>query len=116
MRSLLLLLAVALPLASAEAPRRSYIAPDDHTDYMWTAAENAYRQAFIDRIDYYLDQADRTAAHRAEHQGRWNCDGSFWMWTYEKNRTAAQFQRTGYGAVVVSRGGNPRRQWADRRL
>jgi alpha-mannosidase len=87
------MLTVVLPLAAAEAPRRIYIAPDDHTDYMWTADENAYRQAFVDMIDYYLDQADRTAAHRSEHQGRWNCDGSFWMWTYEHSKTRAEFER-----------------------
>ena len=59
-----LLLASILP--AAQPQKRIYIAPDDHTDYMWTADENAYRQAFVDMIDYYLDQADRTAASRSE--------------------------------------------------
>lgn len=81
------------PAEAADAPRRIYIAPDDHTDYMWSADEETCRQAFVEMIDYYLDQADRTAGHPAEHQGRWNCDGNFWMWTYERSRTPEQFER-----------------------
>lgn len=70
-----------------------YIAPDDHTDYMWTADEATYRQAFLDMLDYYLDLADSTEGNPAEYQSRWNCDGSFWVWEYERNRTPAQFER-----------------------
>ncbi len=80
------------PPASAQQ-KRVYIANDDHTDYMWTADEAAYRQAFLDMIDYYLDLADTTASEAAPYQSRWNCDGSFWVWTYEHNRTAAQLDR-----------------------
>lgn len=73
--------------------KRIYIAPDDHTDYFWKAGENTYRQAFIDMIDYYLDLADTTAGNPSEHQSRWNCDGSFWLWIYEKNKSTADYQR-----------------------
>jgi alpha-mannosidase len=73
--------------------KRIYIAPDDHTDYFWTAGEDAYRQAFLDMIDYYLDLADETADNPVEHQSRWNCDGSFWMWVYEKHRSQLEFER-----------------------
>jgi alpha-mannosidase len=75
------------------APKRIYIAPDDHTDYMWSGDEEAYRRAFIEMIDYYLDLADKTAKNPPEHQSRWNCDGSVWMWTYEHNRPPADFER-----------------------
>ncbi len=78
---------------AADERQRIYIAPDDHTDYLWSADEETYRQAFLEMIDYYLDQADRTASHPPEHQGRWNCDGNFWMWTYEKSKTPAEFER-----------------------
>ena len=90
---LIALFALASILQSAQPPKRVYIAPDDHTDYMWTADEETYRQVYLEMIDYYLDQADRTASNHPDHQARWNCDGSLWMWTYEKNRTAAQFER-----------------------
>ncbi len=79
--------------ATAQEPKRIYIAPDDHTDYMWTADEEGYRQAFIEMIDYYLDLADATESQPAEHQSRWSCDGSFWMWTYERNKTPREFER-----------------------
>jgi alpha-mannosidase len=92
-RGALAALAVCVGVAVAEPPRRIYIAPDDHTDYLWTADEDTYRRVFIEMIDYYLDQADRTAKNRPEHRSRWNCDGSFWMWTYERSKTPEQFER-----------------------
>jgi alpha-mannosidase len=93
--TLLFLAAVGLTnLASpVSAQKRIYIAPDDHTDYMWTADEATYQQSFLTMIDYYLNQMDATAGNPSAQQARWNCDGNFWMWTYERNRTPAQFDR-----------------------
>lgn len=85
-----------LSLIHPEVPAqttRVYIAPDDHTDYYWTADETRYRRAFLDMIDYYLDLADATAGNPSPCQSRWNCDGSFWVWTYEKDKSAAEFER-----------------------
>ncbi|HVF49574.1 MAG TPA: DUF4214 domain-containing protein [Pyrinomonadaceae bacterium] len=88
------LLLACVPRATAQSgPKRIYIAPDDHTDYMWAGDEETHRQAFLQMIDYYLNLADATAANPAPYQSRWNCDGSFWMWTYEHNRSAAEFER-----------------------
>jgi len=78
---------------AADAPKRIYIAADDHTDYFWSGDEDTYRQAFLEMVDYYLDLADATANEPSEFQSRWNCDGSYWIWTYEKNRPAAAFER-----------------------
>ncbi len=75
------------------AQRRFYIAPDDHTDYYWTADGATYRQAFLTMTDYYLDKMDATQGNTSDTQMRWNCDGSLWMWEYEHNRTPAQFDR-----------------------
>jgi alpha-mannosidase len=94
--TLLILSLMAVPPLVSGAPleqRRIYIAPDDHTDYVWSADEETYRQAFLETLDYYLDQADKTASNAPEHQSRWNCDGSLWMWIYERNKTPAQFER-----------------------
>lgn len=90
-RSILVLVVLSSSLSAQQ--KRVYIAPDDHTDYWWSASEDTYRIAFLDTIDYYLDLADATGTNPPQHQSRWNCDGSYWMWTYEKNRTPAQFQR-----------------------
>jgi alpha-mannosidase len=78
--------------APAQAPKRIYLANDDHTDYMWTADEATYRAAFLEMLDYYLALVDATTNQPPEFQSRWNCDGHFWLSTYEQNRTPAQFQ------------------------
>ncbi len=81
------------PGQAAAVVKRIYIAPDDHTDYVWSADEATYKQAFLDMLDYYLDQADATASSSPEYQGRWNTDGSLWVWVYEKNKPPAAFDR-----------------------
>lgn len=88
-----LLIFIALHPAPAATNKRIYIAPDDHTDYMWAGDEATYRAAFLEMLDYYLDQSDATDINPADAQGRWNCDCALWFKTYEENRTAAQFSR-----------------------
>lgn len=73
--------------------KRIYIAPDDHTDLFWTADLPTYKKAFTDMLDYYLDLADQTQDEIPEFQSRWNCDGSYWVWVYEKNKSQAKFER-----------------------
>ncbi|NUQ86461.1 MAG: glycoside hydrolase [Anaerolineales bacterium] len=80
-------------LAQEFSGKRIYIAPDDHTDLFWTADLPAYEQAFLDMLDYYLDLADQTQNEPPEFQSRWNCDGSFWVWVYEKRKPPAEFNR-----------------------
>jgi alpha-mannosidase len=98
--------------------KRLYIAPDDHTDYFWTADEDTYRQAFLDMLDYYLDLADETEDNPTEHQSRWNCDGYLWLWTYEQHKPSRDFERligrikdghitVPLNALVVCLGGAP---------
>lgn len=79
--------------AGSAAQKRFYIAPDDHTDYYWIADEATYRQAFLTMIDYYLNKMDETQANPSDSQMRWSCDGSLWMWEFERNRSSAQFDR-----------------------
>lgn len=89
----LLLLFCAVPACSQSEQKRIYIAPDDHTDYLWSLDEEGYRRAFLEMLDYYLALADATQNNPAPYQSRWNCDGNFWVWTYEKNKTQAEFER-----------------------
>lgn len=72
---------------------RVYLGPDDHTDYLWSTDEEGYRQAFLAMLDHYLDRIDATAGEPPDHQARWNCDGSLWLWTYERNRSPEAFER-----------------------
>ena len=52
-----------------------------------------YRAAFLEQLDYYLALADSTSNSPPAFQSRWNCDGSFWLWEYERNKPAADFER-----------------------
>ncbi|MBP6057094.1 MAG: hypothetical protein KA524_01490 [Nitrosomonas sp.] len=111
-------LLILLMVQGVFAQKRIYLAPDDHTDYMWTADEATYEDAFLTMTDYYLGRMDATEGSPSPYQARWNADGSFWMWIYQKNRSAAQFQRLidrikdGHfsmplNALVLSNGGTP---------
>lgn len=82
-----------LGLSTFAQPKKIYIALDDHTDYVYALDEEEHRQIFLETLDYYLNLADATANHPSEQQSRWNCDGSFWLWTYEKNKSSADFER-----------------------
>jgi alpha-mannosidase len=80
-------------MLSAQPQKQLYISNDDHTDYMWTANEKQYKEAFIKMLDYYLVQIDKTATLPSPYQSRFNCDGSYWLWEYEKYKTAGEFQK-----------------------
>jgi alpha-mannosidase len=77
---------------SSIAQKKIYIANDDHTDYMWTADEATYRASFKAMIDYYINQNNLTANNPSFYQNRFNLDGYFWAYVYEKDKTPAQFQ------------------------
>src|SRR5690349_16380806 len=98
MKLFLLIIGIACPpMLSAQAlkqePKQLYIANDDHTDYMWTGNEQAYQEAFIHMLDYYLAQSDKTANLPSPYQSRFNCDGTYWLWVYEKHKTPAEFEK-----------------------
>ncbi len=78
---------------NAQPIKRIYLAPDDHTDYMWTSTEDGYRKAFLETLDYYIKLNDSTANEPYEYQSKWNCDGSIWVYEYEKNRSKEQFDQ-----------------------
>ncbi|MEJ7911883.1 MAG: glycoside hydrolase, partial [Chitinophagaceae bacterium] len=86
------LMGIAL-VTSAQA-KRFYIANDDHTDFVWTANEAVYKDVMLTTLDKYLLQIDSTIKLGLpfNHQAKYNCDGSFWFWLYEKNRTVAQMK------------------------
>ncbi|MGA2031342.1 MAG: hypothetical protein ABSG68_03730 [Thermoguttaceae bacterium] len=88
-----LIVVILASSAVAAPPERVYIACDDHTDYYWSGDAATYRRAFLEMIDYYLARADATAGQPDDYQARFNCDGSLWMWEYERNKSAADFQR-----------------------
>ncbi len=85
--------AVVASLHGAAQQKRIYIAPDDHTDYVWTADEKTYEKAMVNMTSYYLDLMDQTQGNPSNTQARWNFDGSLWMRAWENNKDATQIQR-----------------------
>ncbi|NQW99637.1 glycoside hydrolase [bacterium] len=87
------ILAAALALPAAAEPKRIYIANDDHTDYMWTADADTFADVFVDMLDWHLNLADETAHNPPAYRNRFNCDGSYWLWTYEQKKSPAEFEK-----------------------
>ena len=46
----------------AVAVQRIYLAPDDHTDWIWSATEAQYEQYFQDMLDFYKNAANTDLA------------------------------------------------------
>src|SRR5439155_2347180 len=110
--------AFALPAHAAAGPKRVFMAPDDHTDYYWSANGAQYEAYFVDMLDYYLDQADATAGEPSDFQSRFSADGSLWLRAYQMHKTPGEFQRLVAGLesghisaplnpLVISYGGVP---------
>jgi alpha-mannosidase len=92
-RYLLFFTLLVFTAANAQPVKRLYLANDDHTDYMWTANEAKYDTAFVQMLDYYLDQIDATRSNPSDFQARFNTDGSYWLRAYQKYRSPARFNR-----------------------
>lgn len=90
-RLFIALIAIALTGNISAQQKKIYIAPDDHTDYMWTTNEEGYRNVIPETLDYYIKLNDSTANSPYAFQSKWNCDGSLWAYLYEKNRSKDQF-------------------------
>ena len=89
----LIAFAIACPGSALADHKRVFMAPDDHTDYFWSATADQYSVAFTEMLDYYLDQADATKNEPANLQSRFSADGSLWLKEYAKNKSVADFQR-----------------------
>ncbi|MDP4187825.1 MAG: glycoside hydrolase, partial [Bacteroidota bacterium] len=92
-RGLVVICACLISVSGLCQVPKIYIANDDHTDYMWNNSENEYKNAFLSMLDYYMNLTESTSGLASDYQSKWNCDGSFWLRTYELNRTATQFDR-----------------------
>jgi alpha-mannosidase len=86
-------LALAFPGNLFADPKHVFMAPDDHTDYFWSATAAQYEVFFVDMLDYYLGQADATAAEPSHFQSRFSADGSLWLREYQRNKSPGDFQR-----------------------
>jgi alpha-mannosidase len=76
----------------SKAQSRLYLSNDNHTDYMWSADEPTYDTAFVNMIDAWMANNNATSNNLPDYQTKFNCDGTYWAWAYEKHKTAGQFQ------------------------
>lgn len=79
--------------ARPDVQHRLYLANDDHTDFMWSTDATSYQAIFVDLLDHHLALADQTASNPAPYRNRFNTDGSYWLWTYQRSKSPAQFDR-----------------------
>ncbi len=82
-----------ISLLHAQPVKRLYLANDDHTDYMWTANEAKYDSAFVKMLDFYLNEIEATKSNPSDFQARFNCDGNYYLKSYEKYRSPQQFSQ-----------------------
>src|SRR5262245_25394838 len=85
------LLGVCLSTGSGARAHTAYLAPDNHTDYGWNAPTATYDSTMLAEIDYYRAQANATAGAPVDEQSRYTADNWWYLWLYEKNRSAADF-------------------------
>ncbi len=93
MSRFLSLLLLFTALAAAEEPRRIYLAEDEHTEFMWTADAETYQRVFVEMLDWHMQLAEKTQDHPAPYRHRFNCDGSYWLATYEQRKSPVEFAR-----------------------
>jgi alpha-mannosidase len=44
-------------------------------------------------LDFHLDLAEATATKPSPYRNRFNCDGSYWLWSYEQRKSPAEMAR-----------------------
>lgn len=95
-----------------------YLANDNHTDYFWSGDADAYRDVFLNELDYYLEKADQTLNNPLPYQSRFNCDVAMYVYTYKQYRSETAFNhlinriKSGhismpYNMLVLTYGGQP---------
>ena len=82
LRFLLVLSSFFFSAQSWAQTKKIYLAPDDHTDFIWSATEHDSYAAFIAQLDYFLGQIAITSSEAARTQAKFSTDGSLWLKTY----------------------------------
>jgi alpha-mannosidase len=67
------------------------MANDNHTDYDWNAPITDVEASMLSELDYYLGRIDATAGSPSAEQARYSADCWYYVYLYQKNRSAAQF-------------------------
>jgi alpha-mannosidase len=87
----LLLLTLLLPAASAH---EVYLMNSNHTDYNWNATAVEYDAAMLSELDFHIDLIRGIPEGTPEaEQARYVPDNWWWLYLYETNRGAEEFQQ-----------------------
>ena len=81
-RFVLLMFALLAPTFLFAQQKKTYLAPDEHTDFLWSANERNSYVAFIAQLDYFLGQIASTSGEAARTQAKFSTDGSLRLKTY----------------------------------
>ncbi len=54
--------------------------------------DTAYNTVFLNMIDAWMANNNATNGSQADYRTKFDCDGSYWAWVYQQNRTPAQFR------------------------
>lgn len=92
-RTTLILLAFFSLLPLFAQQKHIYLANDNHTDYFWSGDADAYREVALREIDFYLEQTGNTLGWPTPYQSRYNLDGAWYAYTYQKYRSPEAFGR-----------------------
>ena len=60
---------------------------------MWTADAETYANVFVEMLDWHMELAKETDHHTPAYRNRFNCDGSYWLWRYERRKSSAEFAK-----------------------
>ncbi len=91
--SILLVAIVICLVAGQSAGHDVFLMNSNHTDYNWNATAAQYDAAMLAELDYYLQQIADTSGSPPEEQARYVPDNWWFLWLYEHNRTAEEFDQ-----------------------
>ena len=87
-----LVVAAVTLAAEAASARKVYVANENHTDYGWNDTVGDYEASMLSELDYYRGRIDATASDPVDQRTRFAADCWYYLWLYERNRSAGEFQ------------------------
>ena len=80
---------------SAQAGKKIFLAPDDHTDFIWSASEAEYYASFQKMLGYHLDQIKATEKEPRHLQSKFTTDGTLWLKIFRDGSMKPDFDLAG---------------------
>ncbi len=81
--------------APGQSGKKIYLAPDDHTDFIWSASEADYYGYFQKMLSYHLDQIKNTSKEPVGRQSKFTTDGTLWLKVFRDGSLKPEFDLSG---------------------